>query len=154
GGCALRPHLHARRRAVSAAIELARPARAGRRGRRRARSIPGLRVTLSITLAVVTALVVLPIGALVLAAARAPWETAQRALGDPRTLSAFALSFGASLIAAAVATPIGLAIAWSLARWEIPGRRVLDALVDIPFALPTAVSGIALTALCAPTGWV
>ncbi|HEY8426836.1 MAG TPA: sulfate ABC transporter permease subunit CysT [Sandaracinaceae bacterium] len=139
---------------MSAAFELALTKRSERTVRRRARPIPGLGITLSITLVVVSVLVVLPIAALVIASARAPWEAVERALSDPRTLSAIGLSLGASAIAAVVATPIGLSIAWTLARWEVPGRRVLDALVDVPFALPTAVSGIALTALCAPTGWV
>lgn len=121
---------------------------------RAARSIPGFGPTMGITLAVVIVLVVIPIGALVLAVARAPGETMVRAIGDGRTHASCALSLGASALAALIATPLGLAVAWALARWEFPGRAALDALVDIPFALPTAVSGIALTALCAPTGWV
>ncbi len=121
---------------------------------RSARPIPGLGPTLGVTVAVVLAIVVVPVSALVLTAARAPLELVVRAITDPRTLAACGLSLGASALAALVASPLGLAIAWALARWEFPGRRAIDALVDLPFALPTAVSGIALTTLCAPAGWV
>jgi sulfate transport system permease protein len=118
------------------------------------RSIPGFGVSISITTIALAILVLVPLGALVLAVARAPWDTIVRAATDQRTLAACALSIGASGVAALVAAPLGLAIAWTLARWELPGRRLLDAIVDVPFALPTAVSGIALTALCAPGGWL
>jgi sulfate transport system permease protein len=108
----------------------------------------------TITTIVLLVIVVIPISALLLVVARAPWATIVRAATDSRTIAACLLSIGASAAAAVVSLPIGLAIAWTLARWEFPGRRLLDAIVDIPFALPTAVSGIALTALCVPTGWV
>ncbi|MBK7772307.1 MAG: sulfate ABC transporter permease subunit CysT [bacterium] len=78
------------------------------------------------------------------------WET----VTEPRVLAACRLSFGASLIAAAINAVIGFLVAWTLVRYEFPGKRIVDALVDLPFALPTAVSGIALTALFAPQGWV
>ena len=75
-----------------------------------------------------------------------------RALTEPRVLAALRLSFGAAALAALVNAPLGLLIAWTLVRYEFPGRRLVDAIVDLPFALPTAVAGIALTALYAPNG--
>ncbi|UJR81743.1 sulfate ABC transporter permease subunit CysT [Sandaracinus amylolyticus] len=124
------------------------------RAARPPRSIPGFAPSLAITGTVLVVLVLVPLGALVLAVARAPWDAIVRALTDARTLAAVGLSVGASGVAALVSAPLGVAIAWTLARYELPGRRLLDAIVDVPFALPTAVSGIALTALCAPSGWV
>ncbi len=109
---------------------------------------------MAVTSVVLLTLVAVPLSALVLTVLRASSDAIVRAATDPRTLAACALSFGASAAAAFLCAPLGLAVAWSLARWDFPGRRVLDALIDIPFALPTSVSGIALTALCAPTGWV
>jgi sulfate transport system permease protein len=109
---------------------------------------------MAITTTVLALLVLVPLGALLLAVVRAPLDTIVHAATDPRTLASCGLSLGASAVAALIAAPLGTAIAWTLARYELPGRRVLDALVDIPFALPTAVSGIALTALCGPNGWV
>jgi sulfate transport system permease protein len=124
------------------------------RARRPPRSIPGFGPSITGTSVVLAILLVIPLGALLASVARAPWETIVRAATDPRTIASCVLSIGASATAALISAPFGLAIAWTLARWELPGRRLLDAFVDIPFALPTAVSGIALTALCAPTGWV
>lgn len=120
--------------------------------RRRARSLPGVRPAIGLGAVAVTLLVVVPVGALVAVVARAPWARMVEVLAAPRTLAAYGLSLGASLAAALVSVPLGLAIAWTLARYELPGRRVLDAMVDLPFAMPTAVSGIALTALYAETG--
>ena len=119
----------------------------------RARPIPGFGASITVTTAVLFVLVIVPLAALVIAVARAPSDAIVHAVTDRRTLYACGLSLGASAVAALIAAPLGLAIAWALARWEFPGRRVVDALVDVPFALPTAVSGIALTALCAPSGW-
>lgn len=138
-----------RARAIEASV-----AARGAKVARSPRVIPGFGPSLGITLTVVTLLVVVPLAALVLSVARAPWETIVRALSDARTLAAIGLSVGASAVAALVAVPLGVAIAWVLARYDLPGRRLLDAIVDVPFALPTAVSGIALTALCAPEGWI
>jgi sulfate transport system permease protein len=87
-----------------------------------------------------------------------PWELGVagvlHALAEPRVLAALRLSFGAALLATAIAAPLGLLLAWVITRYRFPGRRVLDALVDLPFALPTAVAGLALTALFAPNGWL
>ena len=119
----------------------------------RERSIlPGFPLALGVTLAYLGAIVVLPLTALALR----PWELGfdgvWRSLTELRVLDALKLSFGVSALAALINAPLGLLIAWVLVRYEFPGRRVLDALVDLPFALPTAVAGIALTALYAPTG--
>lgn len=114
--------------------------------------LPGFRLSLGVTLAVLGSLVVLPLAALLVVLSRAPLERTLDTLGAERTLAAYGLSLGASLAAALLALPAGLAIAWVLARYELPGRRLLDAIVDLPFAMPTAVSGIALTYLWGPAG--
>jgi sulfate transport system permease protein len=114
--------------------------------------LPGFPLAIGVTLAYLGAIVVLPLAALALR----PWELGPTGvwaeLTDPRVLAALRLSFGLSAAAALANAPLGLLIAWVLTRFEFPGRGVLDALVDLPFALPTAVAGIALTALYAPTG--
>ena len=114
--------------------------------------LPGFPLAFGIALAFVGAIVVLPLTALALkpwsAGVAGVWQT----LTDPRVLAALKLSFGLSALAAAINAPLGLMIAWTLVRFEFPGRRLIDALVDLPFALPTAVAGIALTTLYAPTG--
>jgi sulfate transport system permease protein len=131
------------------AVASARP----RRSRFVERSIlPGFGLSLGITLFYLGAVVVLPLAALALR----PWELGlagvAQALTAPRVAAALRLSFGLSALAALVNAPLGLLVAWSLTRYAFPGRRILDALVDLPFALPTAVAGIALTALYAPAG--
>jgi sulfate transport system permease protein len=114
--------------------------------------LPGFGLALGLTLAGLTAIVLVPLAALALR----PWELGPegvwRALAQPRVLAALRLSFGLSALAALVNAPLGLLIAWTLTRYQFPGRRLLDALIDLPFALPTAVAGIALTALYAPNG--
>jgi sulfate transport system permease protein len=114
--------------------------------------LPGYPLSLAVTLGWLGAIVCLPLAALALR----PWELGVSgvwaALAAPRTLAALRLSFGLSALAALIDAPLGLLIAWTLVRYEFPGRRLLDAIVDLPFALPTAVAGIALTALYAPTG--
>jgi sulfate transport system permease protein len=116
--------------------------------------LPGFPLAMGLTLAYLGAIVVVPLAALALK----PWSLGVggvvKALADPRVLAALKLSFGLSALAAALDSVLGLMIAWSLVRYGFPGRRLIDALVDLPFALPTAVAGIALTALYAPTGWV
>ena len=107
---------------------------------------------MGITLAYLGVIVILPLIALSIR----PWELGLdgvwQALTAPRVAAALKLSFGLSALAALVNAPLGMLLAWTLTRYEFPGRRILDALVDLPFALPTAVAGIALTALYAPTG--
>jgi sulfate transport system permease protein len=114
--------------------------------------LPGFPLTLGVTLAYLGVIVVLPLTALALK----PWSLGLSGvwseLTEPRVLAALRLSFGVSALAALVDAPLGLIIAWTLVRYAFPGRRLLDALVDLPFALPTAVAGIALTALYAPDG--
>jgi sulfate/thiosulfate transport system permease protein len=116
--------------------------------------LPGLPLSLGVTISVLLFLVVIPLAALIVTLARAPIDHTIDVLTTPRTLYAYALSFGASFVAALISAPLGLAIAWTLARYRIPGRRILDAVVDLPFAMPTAVSGIALTQLWGPEGWI
>ena len=114
--------------------------------------LPGFPIAMGITLAYLGAIVILPLIALAIR----PWELGLdgvwHALTAPRVAAALKLSFGLSALAALVNAPLGMLLAWTLTRYEFPGRRILDALVDLPFALPTAVAGIALTALYAPTG--
>ncbi|MGZ6019602.1 MAG: sulfate ABC transporter permease subunit CysT [Phenylobacterium sp.] len=114
--------------------------------------LPGFGLSLGVTIAYLGAIVVLPLTALAIR----PWELGLdgvfHALAAPRVLAALKLSFGLSALAALLNAPLGLLLAWTLTRYEFPGRRILDALVDLPFALPTAVAGIALTAIYAPTG--
>jgi sulfate transport system permease protein len=114
--------------------------------------LPGFGLSLGVTLAYLAAIVILPLTALALR----PWELGLegvwRTLTDERVARALALSFSLSLYAALLNAVLGLLVAWTLVRYEFPGRRFLDALVDLPFALPTAVAGIALTAIYAPNG--
>lgn len=133
---------------MSATASLA-PAKAWRR-----QTLPGLGVTLGITLTWLGAIVLIPLAALV---AR-PWELGLAgvidALLEPRVLAAFRMSFGGAFVAGLIAVPVGILFAWVVTRYRFPGRRALDALIDLPFALPTAVAGLALTALFAPNGWL
>jgi sulfate transport system permease protein len=119
-----------------------------------ARAVPGFRVSLGITLAWLGIVVLIPLSALALR----PWELGLagvwHSLADERVAAALMLSFGAALAAATICLPLGLLLAWALVRVRFPGRGVLDAAMDLPFALPTAVAGIALTALFAPNGWL
>jgi len=118
--------------------------------RRAPRAMPGLRLSLGISLSYLSLLVLLPLGVLLLRAASiGPLEFVAAAT-TPRALSSYALSFGASLAAAAVNTVFGVLVAWVLVRYEFPGRDLVDAAIDLPFALPTAVGGIALVTLYAP----
>ena len=116
--------------------------------------LPAFRPAFGLAVTWVSLLVLIPLAALALR----PWSLGisgvLAALHGPRVLAALELSFGAALGAAALDVPIGLVIAWALVRGRFPGRRLADALVDLPFALPTAVAGIALTALYAPNGWI
>jgi len=136
------------------------PSQAGAGGARRSRPslwrersiLPGFGLSMGVTLAYLGLIVVLPLTALALR----PWELGLggvlRTLAEPRVAAALGLSFSLSAYAALLNAPLGTLIAWVLVRYEFPGRRLLDALVDLPFALPTAVAGIALTAIYAPNG--
>jgi sulfate transport system permease protein len=112
--------------------------------------LPGFGLTLGFTLSYLGLIVLLPLGALLLSAGGAGAE-AWQTLGSSRVLAAFRVSFG---VAAAVNVAFGLIVAWVLVRYTFPGRRIVDSLIDLPFALPTAVAGIALTALYAGNGWL
>ncbi len=116
--------------------------------------VPGFGLSLGYTVSYLSLIVLIPLAALVVRGLSQPWHDIQAAVFDPRTLASWRLTFGAAFAAALVDAFFGLIVAWTLVRYSFPGRRLLDALIDIPFALPTAVSGIALTAVYAPNGWV
>jgi sulfate transport system permease protein len=116
--------------------------------------LPGFGLTLGYTLLYLSLIVLVPLSALFLRTASLPWEQFWQTVTDPRVVASYRLTFGASLIAAFVNAVFGFILAWTLVRYRFPGRKLLDALVDLPFALPTAVSGIALTAIFARTGWL
>lgn len=116
--------------------------------------LPGFGLAMGITLTYLSLLVLLPISAAFLKASALGWDGFWQVATEPRALAAYRLSFGASFLAALVNAAAGLLIAWVLVRYRFPGRRLLDALVDLPFALPTAVAGITLTAVLAPNGWI
>ena len=99
------------------------------------------------TLLYLSLIVLIPLSALVLKSARITWSDFWRAVSDPQVVASYKLSFGASLAAAAVNAVFGFIVAWVLVRYSFPGKQFLDAMVDLPFALPTAVSGIVLTSL-------
>jgi sulfate transport system permease protein len=117
-------------------------------------ALPGFSLALGVALAWLTAIVLIPLLALALRPSELGLGGVLALLAEPRVLAALRLSFGAALGAAAIALPIGLLLAWVIVRYEFPGRRLLDGAVDLPFALPTAVAGLALTALFAPNGWL
>ncbi|HWI85822.1 MAG TPA: sulfate ABC transporter permease subunit CysT [Sphingomonas sp.] len=126
-----------------------------RKGRGRRRSpLPGLPLTLGITISWLTILLLLPLVALFLKSATLGPAHFVAAAFSRRAMASYQLSFGAALAAAAINAVFGLLVAWVLVRYRFPGRRLFGALVDLPFALPTAVAGIALTAVYANTGWV
>jgi len=120
-----------------------------------ARSIlPGFGLSLGFTLAYLGLIVLVPLSAAFLRAAGMGWHDFVAAVASPRVVAAYRLSFGASLAAGSVNAVFGLVVAWVLVRYRFPGRRIVDALVDLPFALPTAVAGIALTSIYSSHGWV
>ena len=121
---------------------------------RRHRVLPGFGLTLGFTLVYLSLIVLIPLAALVFRAADMTSDQFLAIASDRRVLAACALSAGASLAAAAINLVFGFVVAWVLVRYTFPGRRLLDAIVDLPFALPTAVSGIALASLYAPSGWI
>jgi sulfate transport system permease protein len=116
--------------------------------------IPGFGLTLGFVLAYLSLIVLIPLAALVVKTAGLGWTGFLKIASDPRTIHALWLSFSLSVEAAAINAVFGLIIAWVMVRYRFPGRRILDAMVDLPFALPTAVAGIALTAIYAPNGWL
>jgi len=118
------------------------------------RVIPGFGLTLGLTLGWLSVLVLIPLTSLFIKASGLSFDQWLAIFADTRVQAAFRLSFGGALVAAVINAVAGLLVAWVLVRHEFPGRRLIDAMVDLPFALPTAVAGIALAALYAPQGWI
>jgi sulfate transport system permease protein len=116
--------------------------------------LPGFGLSLGYTLVYLSLIVLLPMSVIFIKASDLGWAGFWSVVTDPRVVASYKLSFGASLIAALINAVFGLGLAWSLVRYTFPGKRIVDALVDLPFALPTAVAGIALTALYARNGWI
>ena len=116
--------------------------------------LPGFGLTIGLTLTYLALVVLIPLSTTFVRSAAMGWEAFLAAVTAPRVLASYRLSFGASLAAAVINVAFGVLAAWVLTRYRFPGRRLMDALVDLPFALPTAVAGIALTTLYAPNGWL
>lgn len=116
--------------------------------------LPGFRLTFGLSVAYLTLLILIPLAVLVLYASGLGWAGVWRIAMDQRTLYALQTSFGTAFLAALINVVFGVLVAWVLVRYRFPGRRLVDAIVDLPFALPTAVAGIALTAVYAPNGWI
>lgn len=132
---------------IMTSFSLNKPATAGR-------VIPGFALSLGFTLLYLSLIVLIPLSAVVINTLSMTWEAFWRAVSSDRVVASYQLSFGASLIAALINLFFGTILAWVLVRYQFFGKRVLDALVDLPFALPTAVAGIALTALYSSNGWI
>ncbi len=118
------------------------------------RVLPGFKLTLGYTLIYLSLLILIPLAAVFLKTAELSWGEFIAVVTAPQVVATYKLSFGASLLAAAINAVFGLMLAWALVRYSFPGKKIVDALVDLPFALPTAVAGIALTALYAKNGWL
>src|SRR5688500_2221431 len=116
--------------------------------------LPGFRITMGFTLFYLCLVVLVPLLTLPVRTASMTWEAFWQTISDPRVVASYRLSLGASAIAASINAVFGLIVAWVLVRYRFPLRSLVDALVDLPFALPTAVGGIALTAIYSSKGWV
>jgi len=116
--------------------------------------LPGFGLTLGFAGMFLAAIVLVPMAALVMKGASLPLPEFWRIATEPRALASYRLTFSASLVAATINAVFGFIVAWTLVRYRFPGRRVVDALIDLPFALPTAVSGIALATVFGPQGWI
>jgi sulfate transport system permease protein len=138
---------------LAATIDNAQAPRPAVKSRARRRVLPGFGLTMGATLFYLALIVLLPVAALILKTADGGWLRFWQVISSERAVAAFQVTIGASIIATAFNAIYGLLMAWVLARYRFPGRRILDALIDLPFALPTAVAGIALTALFAGNGW-
>lgn len=121
---------------------------------KRNRVLPGFGLTLGLTIFYLSLIVLIPTSALFIRTADLGWGKFVQAVANPRALASYRVTFGTSLAGATVNAVFGFILAWILVRYRFPGRRLLDALIDLPFALPTAVSGIALTAVYAKNGWL
>ncbi|MDK1377942.1 MULTISPECIES: sulfate ABC transporter permease subunit CysT [unclassified Sinorhizobium] len=116
--------------------------------------IPGFGLALGVTLTWLTLIVLIPLSGLIWRSSGLGWSKFFALASDERTVNALTISFGTAFVAAVINLVFGVVLAWVLVRYRFPGKRVIDAMVDLPFALPTAVAGIALTALYAPNGWI
>jgi sulfate transport system permease protein len=116
--------------------------------------LPGFGLTMGFTLLYLSFLVLIPLGGLFFKSATIPWDHFWTVVTEPSVVASYKLTFRASLVAASINAVFGFMVAWVLVRYPFPGRNVIDALVDLPFAMPTAVSGIALTAIYARNGWI
>lgn len=123
-------------------------------GARAGRVLPGFGVSLGFTLAYLSLIVLIPLSSVFIKTAGMNLEQFWKAVASPRVIASYKLSFGASLVAAFINAVFGLLLAWGLVRYTFQGKKLVDALIDLPFALPTAVAGISLTALYAPNGWL
>jgi len=117
-------------------------------------ALPGFGLTMGFTLFYLSAIVLIPLGGIILKTLGIPWQDFWHLATTDRALAAYRLTFGASFVAALINAVFGTLLAWVLARYEFPGRRFIDALVDFPFALPTAVAGLTLASLFAANGWL
>lgn len=116
--------------------------------------LPGFGLALGFTITYLSLIILIPLAALILKTTSLSWPEFWAIATDERVVAALRLSFGGSLIAATINVFFGLIVAWVLVRYRFPGKKIVDAIVDLPFALPTAVAGIALTAIFAPNGWI
>jgi sulfate transport system permease protein len=116
--------------------------------------LPGFGLTLGFAGMFLAAIVLVPMAALVMKGASLPLPEFWRIATEPRALASYRLTFSASLVAATINAVFGFVVAWTLVRYRFPGRRIVDAIIDLPFALPTAVSGIALATVFGPQGWI
>ncbi|HEY3013435.1 MAG TPA: sulfate ABC transporter permease subunit CysT [Chloroflexota bacterium] len=122
--------------------------------RKARRVLPGFGLSLGITCTYLSLIVLLPLATVFARTADLSWAAFWATVTNPRVLASYRVTFGASFVAALINTVFGLLVAWVLVRYRFPGRRLVDAMVDLPFALPTAVAGIALTTLYASNGWI
>ncbi|MGD0381880.1 MAG: sulfate ABC transporter permease subunit CysT [Thermoguttaceae bacterium] len=116
--------------------------------------LPGFGLTMGFALLYLSLIVLIPLAGLFLKSATISWSEFWKTVSDPRVVASYRLTFGASLAGALINAVFGLVVTWVLVRYSFPGKRIIDALVDLPFAMPTAVSGIALTTIYASNGWI
>ncbi len=116
--------------------------------------LPGFGLTFGFTMTYLSLIVLIPLAGVFIRSAGLGWDGFWSLVGEERTISALKLSFGAAFIGASINAVAGLLVTWVLVRYTFPGKRIVDAVIDLPFALPTAVSGLALAALYAPNGWI
>jgi len=148
------PTVHPQDLVPARALDPDAPPRRDARTRGARRVLPGFGLSLGYTILYLSLIVLIPLSAAFVKTAQMTWPAFVDAVTAPRVLASYRLTFGASLAAALVNAVFGFLVAWVLVRYRFAGKRIVDALVDLPFALPTAVAGIALTGLYAPNGWI